>query len=976
MNDVRVELLGPVQVLVDGSPRTPAGKRERALVAMLALSAGESVDAETVAAALWGALVPPDRDGALTALVERVRAESTGPALEIGPQGLRLGIEAGDVDAVEFGRLIAEAGDQEPEVALGTLQRALALWRGPALSGVEDVPFAREVAERLVEQRLAAVEDRFELALSLGRHAETVDELREAVREHPTRERLWGQLMTALHRDHRSEEALEVYADARASLASELGIEPGEALQRLEAAILREDPARDPDFANQPVPRAVAQLPVPRTPTFGRDELVDRLARTLEDPDSRLVTLTGLGGSGKTRVAIVAAARVRDTSEREVYFHEVTERETADGLVATVVGLVGEPDPDETDEPVDGPPLVVLDNVEACPDGAAAVMRLLDEVPLLALLVTGRVPLRLSAEQIVSVPPLAVPPVGATTSEVEASPAAQLFLRIARQADPDLQLAGQEAELAEVCRLLDGIPLALELAAARVRLLGLAGLRTSLESGLELLRTTAPDVPERQRALASTIAWSHDRLDDDSQRLCRRLVVFGQAFTLEAVEAVAADLGDVIEGLTRVMEAGLIRPVDSRVRIGFVMLAPVRAFVRKLATDPRELDPARLALAAYLLDNVTRWHDDLDRAQGQLALARFLDVGGDVVASIEAALRLGRVDEGVALTLASGPFWVASGDLRAGLARTLATLKYVAGDSEPAGRLHALAGQLAYHLNDYEDAVVEFERAISVAEPLGDEATVATSRCFYGATLLVTGEMDRGAELARLGAEAAGRLGLYPLVAEGLGVLAISHGVAGEYDAEREMHLARLAVAREHGDIARTADALSILAELALDEADAATSRSYAEEALAIAQPALPMEAREALITLARAAVADGDLAGAAATLDRAFVAAEKIGQKLAIAQCYRVAGSLAAARGRAAEAVRLYAAAQRLAPSPSGTDEPVEGDLAGGLELARSTLGSETSRNEWTLGTALPNARVRELFHDVVGISPTAAVR
>ena len=155
------------------------------------------------------------------------------------------------------------------------------------------------------------------------------------------------------------------------------------------------------------------------------------------------------------------------------------------------------------------------------------------------------------------------------------------------------------------------------------------------------------------------------------------------------------------------------------------MPAPVRAFVRALVTDPRELDPARLALAATCSTTSPAGTHDLDRAEGQLALARFLDVGGDVLASIEAALRLGRIDEGVALTLASGPFWVASGDLRPGLARTMATLKYVAGESEQAGRLHALAGQLAYHLNDYDDAVGQFERAIAIAEPLGDEATVA-----------------------------------------------------------------------------------------------------------------------------------------------------------------------------------------------------------------------------------------------------------
>ena len=828
------------------------------------------------------------------------------------------------------------------------------------------MPFARPVVERLTELRQSLTEERFELLFRLGRAAEAIDELRAATREHPTRERLWGQLMTALHREHRTQEALEVYADARAVMADELGIEPGEALQRIEAAILLEDPARDPDLGDHPVPRAAARLPVPRTPTYGREDLVDSVVQSLEDPDTRLVTLTGLGGSGKTRTATVAATRLRDEAGREVHFHEVTDRDTADDVVAAVEAMVGDPDAEHS-----GRPVVVLDNVDACADGSDAVSRILDGLPTVTLLVTCRVPLRRRSEHTIAVPPLAVPAADASPAEIEDSPAVQLFLRIAHQADPGLDVRGHESALADVCRLLDGVPLALELAAARVRLVGLDGLRESLESGLELLRTTAPDVPERQRVLASTIAWSHDRLGGGARQLCRRLVIFEQAFTLEAVEAVAADTGEVIELLTQVMETGLIRPLIGRIRIGFVMPATVRTFLRRLVSDPRENDPARLALTAYLLDHVDRWQADLDQAEGPLALARFLDVGADVHASVEAALQLGRIEEGVALTLASGPFWVASGELRAGLARTRDTLRFVAGDSEQAGRLQALAGQLAYHLNDDADAMAAFERAIAIAEPLGDEATVATSRCFYASALLVNNEVERGTEIARLGAEAAARLGLYPLVAEGLGVLAIAHAIAGEYDAEREMRLARLAVAREHGDVARTADALTTLAEIALDEADGATARAYAEEALAIAHPSLPMEARDALITLARAAIADGDLAGAASTLERALEASEKIGQKFAIAQCSRVAGCLAAARGRAAEAVRLYAAAQRIAPSPSGTDEPVEGDLAGGLETARSALGAEAFAREWTLGTSLPIARVRGLLSEVVAGVP-----
>ena len=775
--------------------------------------------------------------------------------------------------------------------------------------------------------------------------------------------------MTALHVEHRSQEALEVYAEARAVLADELGIEPGEALQRIEAAILKDDAGRrDPDLGDQAVPREAARLPVPGTPTFGRDELIDSILRSLDDPDARLVTLIGLGGSGKTRAATVAAARWRDGTGRDVHFHLVAERETADDVVAAVESLVGELDPDI--EPVQRP-LVVLDNVDACPEGSEAVSRLLDGLPALRLLVTSRVPLRRRSEQTIAVPPLDVPEPGASAAEIEQSPAVQMFLRIARQADPGVDVTGHEQALADVCRMLDGVPLALELAAARLRLVGIEGLLESLETGLELLRTTAPDVPERQRAMATTIAWSHDRLSEGARQLCRRLVIFEQAFTLEAVEAVASDVGDVIELLTQVMEAGLIRPLIGRVRIGFVMPVTVRTYIRRLLGDQRGNDPARLALATYLLDHVTRWQDDLDRADGPLALGRFLDIGLDVHTSIEANLRLGRIDEGVALTLASGPFWVASGELRQGLNRTEAALRFVAGESQQAGRLHAQAGLLAYHLNEDEQAVTELERAIAIAEPLGDEVTVATSRCYYGAALLFTNEVDRGTEVARLGAEAASRLGLYPLVVEGIGVLAIAYGMAGDFDAEREMRLSRLALAREHGDVARTADVLGSLAEIALDEADVTTARTYAEEAYAIAHPALPMEARDATITLARAAVVDGDLAGASTILLRALDAADRIGQRFGIAQCYRIAGSLAAARGRAPVAVRLYAAAQRLAPSPSGGDEPVEADLAGGLETARSQLGQDAFSREWTLGTSLSHARVRDLLTEVAATVP-----
>ena len=680
------------------------------------------------------------------------------------------------------------------------------------------------------------------------------------------------------------------------------------------------------------------------------------------------MTLTGLGGSGKTRVATVAAIALRDEAGQAVHYHEVTERETADDVVAAVEAIVGEA---HADGPAEERAVVVLDNVDACPDGSEAVSRILEDLPSVVILATCRVPLRRRSEHTVAVPPLAVPERGASPGEIEDSPAVQMFLRVAEQADGGGDLEAQQEALAEVCRLLDGSPLAIELAAARVRLMGLAGLRESLESGLELLRTTAPDVPERQRAVATTIAWSHDRLGEAAQQLCRRLVIFEQAFTLEAVEAVASDVRDVIELLTQVMEAGLIRPLIGRIRIGFVMPVTVRTFVRRLVTDPRENDAPRLALARYLIEHVERWRIDLDQAEGPLALARFLDVGPDVHACIEAALRLGRIEEGVSLTLASGPFWASAGERAkdwSGPARCSSTSPAAprrpdACTSRPPGWPTTSTTTTTPWPSSSRRGPSRNRWATSPRSPRARSSAAAS--CWSPVRSTEAPSWPASVPRPR---PASTSTRWSPRRSS---VRAIAHAVSGDFENEREMHLARLAVARAHGDVARTADALEVLAEIALDEADAATARSYAEEALAIAQPGLPVEAREALIALARAAVAEGDLTSAAATLGQAFESAEKIGQKLAIAQCYRVAACLAAARHEPATAVRLFAAAHRLRPPESGTDVPMEADLASGLEEARAALEPSAFAREWTLGTSLPTARVRELLHALAAAVP-----
>ena len=625
--------------------------------------------------------------------------------------------------------------------------------------------------------------------------------------------------MTALHREHRTQEALEVYAEARAVMADELGIEPGEALQRIEAAILLDDPARDPDLGDHPMPRAAARLPVPRTPTYGRDDLVDSVVRSLEDPDTRLVTLTGLGGSGKTRVATVAAARVRDEPDGTVHFHEVTERETADDVVAAVEAMVGEPDPGPAAE---DRPLVVLDNVDACADGSEAVSRILDDLPRCrswspAAYRCGGAPSRPS-------PSRRWPCRRPTPRRPRSRRAPRSSCSCASPTRPTgpSTLDGREGAWRRCAGCWTASPWR---SSSRPPASGSSVSRACARASSrdsELLRTTAPDVPERQRVLASTIAWSHDRLGEGARQLCRRLVVFEQAFTLEAVEAVAADAGDVIELLTQVMETGLIRPLIGRIRIGFVMPATVRTFVRRLVPDPRENDPARLALAAYLLDHVGPLAGRPRPGRGP-ARAGALPRRGRRRARVGRGGAAARPDRGgggahpgVRAVLGAPP----ASCVPASPAPATPCASSPATPSRPAGCTRWPASWPTTSTTTPTRWPPSSGPSRSPSR-CGDEATVATSRCFYASALLVNNEVERGTELARLGAEAAARLGLYPLVAEALSVLAIAHAVAGDFDAEREMHLARLAVAREHGDVARTADALTILAEIALDEADA-----------------------------------------------------------------------------------------------------------------------------------------------------------
>ena len=984
---MRVTLLGPVTATAAAGPLALGGPRQRAVLAMLALAAPRLVTVDALIEGIWGGAEPANPGATLQVFVHNLRKALKGGGgdglLRYQAPGYVLDASV-EVDVRDFRAAQHAARDArhrgDDAGALAAYDNALSLWTGPALADVRDLPFATLEAAHLEQERLLTVEERIDVALALGRHAQEVAELGELVRTHPTRERLCGQLMTALYRCDRQADALQAYAQARERLADELGIDPGEALRQLELGILRQDPAlAAPAIAATPAPamtglttpppeesararpapptapRARGRIPRPPTRTIGREALVEHVVAVLSRPDVSVASLIGLGGTGKSRIAMVAAesARARALFDA-VYFVEVTEATEANQLFREIALLFGADDGPDALASLGNATgitsgLLVLDNLESLPAGADFVVALTTAAPYLTVLVTSRLGLRLNREHEIPVPPLDVPEPAAEPSAAIHTGAAELFVERVQASAPTLTLAGHEEQVCRVVRLLDGVPLALELAAARVRLLGLTGVEDGLRAGLDILSSTAPDLPARQRTISGTIEWSYSRLSDDARRLCHRVALFERGFTIEAVEAIASDLPNVLELLGELLDARLIRSVAARVGIRFVALGTVRTFAAaRLAGEPH-LAEHRRHLARHLLGQTRTLADCGPTAA--VDIARFDENAADIEAAIRAARERGEVSLATDLVVASTPWWLASGRAREGrdLSHDVRTLVGDGGPVELALRL--ASAQLAYHLTDWPSAISHATAARDLAIATGDRAAEATAACYLGAALVVTGSPERGQELARAAYDLASELALYPITAVALSAQAIACAIRGDFDGERRHYERRLAVVRARQDNARTADTLNTLAEIALDADDPTGAYDLAGAARDLAGVAFPPEARDATITLARAALLLGRPAEAAGLLQTGLTQAERSGQSLALAQCIRVGAGLATISGQAAVAVRLFAAAQEVSASPNGTTMPVESDFATQLGQAQDDLGEAAARQAWLLG-------------------------
>jgi predicted ATPase/DNA-binding SARP family transcriptional activator len=781
-------ILGPLAIVDDQcEDGAVAGAKLRALLGVLAVRRGRVVSVDELTELLWPDDAPANPRNALQSQISQLR-RSLGPigrdlVVSRAP-GYALDVPAAAVDADRFEALVdgarALGDDADPDERVRLLEDALSLWRGPALVEFADVDVASAAAARLEELRLTAEEDRFDALLARGEGTSLVPALETSVAAHPLRERLRGQLMLARFRAGRQADALETYHDARRVLDEQLGVDPGPELSRRYEALLRhEDPlarARDAEVAARAVPRSEpdaaprpapppSQLPTALTSFVGRDDELRRVATLLGG--ARLLTLTGAGGAGKTRLAAEAATRMVDAGRWPdgTWFVELGALEDPEPLVETIARRLGLTDDgalaassggvrrDPLDRVIEAlrerDALLVLDNCEHLVVAVAPLVRdLLSGTARLAVVATSREPLGVPGETVWSVPSLPVPPSRRDVDQdLRSWPAVRLFLDRARMADPSFAPDVDDvATVAEVCRRLDGIALAIELAAARVRTLGLDELAARLDDRFGVLTGGDRTARPRQRTLRAVVEWSWDLLEEREQAVLCRLSVFASGATVGDAEAVCAGdpvpRDEVLHVLTRLVDRSVLVADRAQRPLRFRLLETIRAYAAEQLEAAGETRDTRERHLDHVTDDVLRAVPDL-RVAAQLDAMDALDADLDEVRAALGWARATDDDErGARLAVGLGWYWYLRGlrveglrwmrtflDRAAPRERALATLwgAFLEVESVPQGTTRTLFGEAIDDLEDHgTPADLAFARllAADLSAVVGDHEVV------------------------------------------------------------------------------------------------------------------------------------------------------------------------------------------------------------------------------------------------------------
>jgi DNA-binding SARP family transcriptional activator/predicted ATPase len=785
-----IRLLGPVAVEVDGEPVRLSSVKQKAILAQLALRGGQITQLAELVAGLWGENPPATATNTIQVHVSALRRAlgRAGNLIQNRPPGYRL--EGGDVDVLRFEQLAEEARQGQPD----KWRDALEQWTGEAaLADLADVPFAPAVATRLDELRLTATEELIERELALGRHLKYVAELTKLTRKHPYRETFWRQLMLGLYRSDRQSDALAAFREAARVLAEDLGIDPGPALAAMHQAILTQDPALAGPAPRFDLPRLPGEL-------VGRDVELDRLLELVRT--ARLVTLTGPGGVGKTRLALEVAHRLR------AEFVPLADVHSAEAAAARITGSGGT--------------LLILDNLEQIPDADALVLDLLDSTER-NVLVTSRSALHLRAETVVVLAPLA------------STYAAELFTSEAHRAGAAATL--DQSSVNAICQRLDGLPLALVLAAARCRLLTPAQMLSRLERGG--LGDGPKDLPDRQRTLAATVQWSVELLDPPARDLFADLAVFAAPFTVEAAEEVSNPdtLGALVDASLLIAHEGRLNMLetirdcardvlaasgrDTRERHARWVLRQVAELAPRLNTATE--DAALSGLGALLpeIRAATEYlsRTDADAAASMLVRTRrvwfvqgLMDEIRERLDRVAPLVAASRTKVEVTALQANFAKIVGSPEGRSLLEQVLPALRETAGVAEMLTNTLCHLAALESEAGERAAAEAHAAEAVEVARGLGGAMLqMALDLSSYVARTI--GDVDRAIEVARQAVEA-GRTAPSLQLANALGTLAWALSDAGRLDEAADAGLEALARSRSEFPAVRGEIATEVAASL------------------------------------------------------------------------------------------------------------------------------------------------------------------
>ena len=986
-------MLGPLAVWSsDGRPVRIPELKVRALLAELVAGAGRAVPPDRLIDHLWPERLPANPMNALQAKVSQLRRafDNAEPGsrwmVRALPDGYRLDVHLDAFDAGRFETQLAKAEKlTSPRARAVLLGDALALWRGPVLADFADEEFVRPVAARLDELRLTALELRAEARLALGEHGLLADELGDLVARHPLRERLRAAHLRALYRAGRQSEALAGYRDLHEQLDA-IGVTPSPELVELHRAILTQDPTLHATAAPP------TNLPHPLSGLIGRADAIRDVRERLAG--HRLVTLTGPGGVGKTRLALATAHELVDDFPEGVWLVELgtlpagATRETVDELVAAVLDIRDEQHGRLTEAVRAKRMLLVFDNCEHVVDAVAELAaELLAAAPDLRVLATGQVPLDLAGEVLWPVPPLPGPS------------AVELFVARAAAGVPGFALDEHNAAtIAALCGRLDGIPLALELAATRVRTLGVHEVAARLDDRFRLLAAGRRGAPERQRTLRAVFDWSWDLLEPAERTLLRRMAVFRDGAPEDAIMIVAENAATMLSPL---VDRSLVTvdpwgplvpplgPIQPTIGPRYRLLESVGEYARERLAEAGELLEARRAHHTYFAWLAATADPHL-RGPDQREWLRRLDAE---TANLHAALDHA-VAQGAALPLVNALawYWVQRGRLREGhrwfeaalvtgadydddavaIARTwragFAARLGLDADPVPPADTAASAGRARAEwfvsfalvgIGDQEIATALAERALATFRAIGDQwgmAAVLSTQARYAFLR---------SDLPALREQGARSMALFTEVGDQWGRLQATFALGthaelvGDYEHAAEVHRDGLRMAEELGLWTEVSDKLSALGRIALLTGDHAQADDLHERARQLAvEQGYPVGEEYAELGLALSERRQGRLDAAEPRLRKWLEWDRRIGSDIAISLILAELGFLAEQRGDPAAAAELHReslAAAHLAADVRAVALALEG-LAGAStpDRAARLLGRATELRE-SVGAPLP---------------------